>query len=106
MRLHGAGGDGGVECFADLSDGNRVGWQAKYVSAVVSLLNQVTASLTTALKIHPTLTQYVVCFPFNLTGPTGRRGLSGQEKFDNWKQDQKQKAKTSRLGLHSSSETC
>jgi len=31
VRLHGAGGDGGVECFLDLSDGSRVGWQAKYV---------------------------------------------------------------------------
>lgn len=30
-RLRGAGGDGGVECFADLPDGSRIGWQAKYV---------------------------------------------------------------------------
>ena len=94
MRLHGAGGDGGVECFADLSDGNRVGWQAKYVFAINSLLSQVTESLTTALEIHPTLTQYIVCFPFDLTGPTGRRGLSGQEKFDNWRERQEQKAVT------------
>ncbi len=91
MRLHGAGGDGGVECFADLPDGNRVGWQAKYVFDVGSLLKQATGSLTTALKIHPTLTRYVVCFPFDLTGPTGRRGLSGYEKFDNWQKKQVQK---------------
>ena len=74
-RLHGAGGDGGVECFTDLPNGNRVGWQAKYVFKIDSLLRQTTDSLTTALKIHPTLTQYVVCFPFDLTGPTGRSGL-------------------------------
>ena len=91
-RLHGAGGDGGVECFADLPNGNRVGWQAKYVFNINSLLKQTTDSLTTALKIHPTLTQYVVCFPFDLTGPTGRRGLSSQEKFDNWRKRQEQKA--------------
>ena len=92
MRLHGAGGDGGVECFADLPDGNRMGWQAKYVFDINPFLNQITESLATALKIHPTLTQYVVCFPFNLTGPTARPGLSGQEKFDNWRKRQEQKA--------------
>ena len=91
MRFHGAGGDGGVECFADLPDGNRVGWQAKYVFDIGSLLKQATESLSTALKIHPTLTRYVVCFPFDLTGPTERQGLSGQEKFDNWREEQKQK---------------
>ncbi len=92
MRLHGAGGDGGVECFADHPDGNREGWQAKYVFDIGSLLKQATASLATALKIHPTLTRYVVCFPFDLTGPTGRQGLSGQEKFDNWRKEEEQKA--------------
>ncbi|MEW5804276.1 MAG: hypothetical protein AB1847_19445 [bacterium] len=92
IRLHGAGGDGGVECFADLPNGSRVGWQAKYVFDIGSLLTQVTKSLTTALNIHPTLTQYIVCFPFDLTGPTGRRGLSGQQKFDNWKKKSQQKA--------------
>ena len=91
-RLHGAGGDGGVECFADLPNGNRMGWQAKYVFDINSLLRQATGSLTTALKIHPTLTQYVICFPFDLTGPTGRGGLSGHEKFDNWQKEQVQKA--------------
>jgi len=84
MRLHGAGGDGGVECFADLPDGTRVGWQAKYVFDVDSLISQADSSLSTALKIHSTLTCYIVCFPFDLTGPTGRRGRSGQEKFEDW----------------------
>ena len=92
VRLHGAGGDGGVECFADRPDGNREGWQAKYVFDRGSLLKQATGSLATALKIHPTLTRYVVCFPFDLTGPTGRRGLSGQEKFNNWRRSEEQKA--------------
>ena len=91
-RLHGAGGDGGVECFADLPDGGRVGWQAKYLFDITPLITQTTQSLTTALRIHPTLTRYVVCFPFNVTGPTGRRGRSGQEKFNEWRKDQEDKA--------------
>ena len=92
VRLHGAGGDGGVECFADRPDGTRVGWQAKYVFDVDSLIRQLDASLTTALKIHPTLTHYIACFPFDLTGPTGRRGRSGLEKLEEWRKKREREA--------------
>lgn len=91
-RLHGAGGDGGVECFADLPDGSRVGWQAKYVFEIGPLLTQATESLTTALKIHSTLTRYVVCFPFDLTGPTVQHGRSSQEKLDEWRTNREKEA--------------
>ena len=91
-RLHGAGGDGGVECFTEVSNGNREGWQAKYVFDIDSLLNQANGSLTTALKIHPKLTRYTICFPFDLTGPTGRSGRSGHEKFNDWKEGQEKTA--------------
>ena len=86
-RLDGSGGDGGVECFADFPDGTRTGWQAKYVFNINSLLTQVEKSLNTALEIHSGLTRYVICFPFNLTGETKRRGLSGVEKLNNWRQE-------------------
>ena len=98
-RIHGAGGDGGVECYADLPDCTRIGWQAKYVSTIDSLIKQTDKSLSTALKIHPTLTTYIVCFPFDLTGPTGRRGLSGHEKFDEWREKRRQEAETDGLQL-------
>ena len=91
-RLYGAGGDGGVECFIDLPDGSRIGWQAKYLFDIGSLFTQTTESLTTALTIHPTLNRFIVCFPFDLTGPTGRHGLSGQEKFDKWRTNQERNA--------------
>src|SRR5215210_6657069 len=91
-RLHGSGGDGGVECFLDLPDGSRVGWQAKYVFDIDSLLTQTTKSLNTALRIHPGLTRYIICFPFDLTGRTGRRGRSGVEKFEAWREEQVGKA--------------
>jgi len=87
-RLHGAGGDGGVECFVDLPDGSRTGWQAKYVFSVGPLLTQATNSLTTALQIHPDLNRYVLCFPFDLTGPTNRPGQSGVEKLEEWRTKQ------------------
>ncbi len=98
-RLHGAGGDGGIECFADLRDGSRIGWQAKYVFDVDSLLKQATQSLQTALSIHPTLTRYVLCFPFDMTGPTGRRGKSGTEKFERWRKEQISNAPTPNLTI-------
>ena len=84
QRLRGAGGDGGIECFVDTSEG-RQGWQAKYVFDLDSLITQANTSLNTAMKVHPTLTRFVLCFPFDLTGPTGRRGRSGVEKMNTWK---------------------
>jgi len=92
VRLHGAGGDGGVECFADLPDGTRVGWQAKYVFDINSLIRQVDISLNTALEVHETLARYIVCFPFDLTGPTRRKGRSGYEKFEEWRRRREKEA--------------
>ncbi len=92
-RLRGAGGDGGVECVADIPDRGRVGWQAKYVFNIENLLRQADKSLATALRVHPTLTKYVLCFPFDPTGPTERRGLSEWEKLNKWR-----KEKTSTAG--------
>ena len=93
VRLHGAGGDGGVECFAETSNSDRIGWQAKYVFDIESLLKQVAQSFKTALDVHPTLNRYVVCFPFDLTGSTRRRGLSSSEKFDEWRRASQEKAR-------------
>lgn len=88
VRLAGAGGDGGLECYVDLPDDSRMGWQAKYVFDVNSLITQATESLTTAFRIHPSLKHYIICFPFDLSGPTARRGKSGVEKLEAWRQEQ------------------
>ena len=99
VRLRGAGGDGGVECYADTSDGSRIGWQAKYVFDIDNLLTQLTASLETALAVHASLTRYVVCFPFNPTGPTGRKSKSGIEKFNVWRKKQEASARKAKRQL-------
>ncbi len=99
VRLHGAGGDGGVECFADLPGGGKTAWQAKYVFKIDRLLTQATNSLTTALQVHSDLTRYVLCFPFDLTGPTRRRGRSGVEKFKNWREQQIDRAQGRELKI-------
>jgi hypothetical protein len=83
-RYRGDGGDGGVECRIIDSSGSSTGWQTKYVFEIDGLLRQANQSLRTALSIHPDLTCYVVCFPFDLTGKTARKGRSQTEKFDEW----------------------
>lgn len=97
-RYWGAGGDGGVECLATFPDGSEFGWQAKYVFEIENLIKQAEVSLQTALSVHPRLTKYYVCFPFDLTGPTnrrtkkGERAKSGSDKFDDWSTDAVAKA--------------
>ncbi len=99
VRLHGAGGDGGMECFADLPGGGKIAWQAKYVFKIDRLLSQATNSLATALQVHSDLTRYVLCFPFDLTGPTTRSGRSGVEKFKNWREQQIDRAQGRELEI-------
>ncbi len=83
-RYRGAGGDGGVECKVIDAHGSSAGWQTKYLFDIDGLLRQAKQSLETALLVHADLTRYVVCFPFDLTGKTARKGKSQTEKFDEW----------------------
>lgn len=84
----GDGGDGGVEAFYRLPSGELVGIQAKYFFGLdANKLAQIEDSLETALENHPTLNEYWVYVPFNLTGrvAAGRRGKSESERFEEWK---------------------
>lgn len=89
-RYNGDGGDGGVECVVRVEEKVIKGWQAKFVNNVDDLITQASSSLATAVKIHSTLKKYVVCFPFDLTGTTGRltkRGtpaMSSNDKIKAW----------------------
>lgn len=66
------------------ANGSATGWQTKYVFEIDGLLKQAQLSLETAISVHADLTRYVVCFPFDLTGKTARKGKSQTEKFDEW----------------------
>ena len=86
----GSCGDGGVECLLEMKNGDKIGWQAKYVFTPDSLVKQAAQSLKTALKVHPTLRKYYVCFPFIPTGkvaksPKQPNRKSGWEKLESWK---------------------
>ncbi|MGV3615259.1 MAG: hypothetical protein ACO1SV_07985 [Fimbriimonas sp.] len=99
VRLRGTGGDGGVECYWRLASGREWGWQAKYIFDLGEALQALSKSLETAIRVHPELERYYVCLPFDLTGPTGRRGKSQLERFDEWREREVEKARRSGCDL-------
>ena len=95
----GRGGDGGIECFVRLTNGDERGWQAKYVfDWDASLEAQLDKSMEAALAKHPRLTELIVCIPFDL--PDGRpnqgksrtQKKSARQKWEAWKAGWEQKA--------------
>jgi hypothetical protein len=84
VSLHGAGGDGGVECYWTLPDDSEHGWQTKFWTTpaqVTAGKAQLDQSAETALDQHPNLTKYTIAIPTDPTGPTGGRGQSLVEKI-------------------------
>ena len=90
-RIRGDGGDGGVECYWQIPAGAEWGWQVKFIWELDK--SQLDASVTTALRVHPNLTRYFICLPFDPTGPTnrsllpkkpGRPSQSDTEKITAW----------------------
>jgi len=100
IRYRGAGGDGGVECIWRLPNGDEWGWQAKYMFNLSRAKAALDDSITTAIDIHPRLTKYTICLPFILTGPTGRKGTSQQERFEDYKTAWIRQAKSKGLDLN------
>lgn len=88
VSLRGDGGDGGVEAYFRTPSGAVLGIQAKYFFQLgPAELGQMDGSLQTALDNHPTLSEYWVYIPFDLTGrvAAGKRGTSQAERFEEWK---------------------
>ena len=64
--VEGSGGDGGVEAYRKRPDGTKIGVQAKYFDKLGSdQWPQITKSVKSALKNHPTLVSYTVAVPLN-----------------------------------------
>jgi hypothetical protein len=79
-RIHGAGGDGGVEALHVLPNGDKIGYQAKYhVHADDIAWKKIDESVVTALDLHATLVRYVVALPCEFTG---RRRIARQQITD------------------------
>lgn len=92
-RLHGAGGDGGVEAVW-LEEGSKNGLQAKWFLKTSDIgWPQIEKSFKTAIKIHPDLSDYHIYLACDLTGPTGRktkRGMPAQNGIQLWDEFEKQ----------------
>lgn len=98
ISLRGDGGDGGVEAYYRHPDGLVAGVQAKYFFQLGDAeLRQIGDSLATAMKNHPSLTDYWIYIPFDLTGrvAAGTRGKSQAERFEEWKNKVEAGAKAS-----------
>lgn len=75
--------DGGVECYAVLSDGSEWGWQAKYFSTLGdSQWPQLDKSVETALDKHPRLVRYIVCIPLDRPDPRIDGRQSAKDRWD------------------------
>ncbi len=99
-RIEGAGGDGGIEAYWSLSDGNEVGYQAKYYtkSGDIDWAN-IDDSVRRALETHPGLSKYVVALPCDLTDKTGKQN-GGNTGWERWHSRKEKWAKLIAPGKH------
>lgn len=83
-RIEGAGGDGGLEAYWLLSDGAKIGYQAKYFLHSRDIdWAQIDESVEQAIATHPTLKGYVVALPCDLTDRRGALGR-GRTGWESW----------------------
>lgn len=70
IENRGKGADGGVEILVRLENGTCLGWQSKYFINGIrsSQIQQIRKSLFTAVERYPTLSEYFVVIPKNLSG--------------------------------------
>lgn len=83
--VNGSGGDGGVESYAVLKDGNMIGLQAKWFPNAMqsSQINQIKNSVETALNNRPEIIKYIVCIPRNLSSLTGKGENCEEKRWEN-----------------------
>ena len=86
--VNGAGGDGGVEAYAALKNGEEIGVQAKWFPdrITASQFNQIRDSILTALKVHKNLKKYIVCVPRDLSNvKLGKNGnIVKDTEYSKW----------------------
>lgn len=83
--VNGAGGDGGVEAYALISATEVIGMQAKWFPNTMQdkQFGQIRESIETALRIRPSITEYVVCVPRNLANRRKKvRENTEQQRWD------------------------
>jgi len=99
-RVEGAGGDGGVEAYWLLTNGSKIGYQAKFFTRTGSIdWAQIDESVEQAINTHPTLIKYVVALACDLTDKAGVKG-KGATGWEHWQtRVAKWNARRAELGL-------
>ena len=86
--VNGDGGDGGVEAYCVLEDGNVVGVQSKWFPMKIedSQIRQIESSIQTAKKVRPQISTYVVCVPRDLGSKQIVKGggIAQNTEADRW----------------------
>lgn len=87
-RKAGEGGDGGVESYYELANGDQWGWQAKYFrdkkgfqlrKAQWKLIDR---SVSSVLKKQPRLVRYTICLPTDLSNAHKEKELSQRDHWN------------------------
>lgn len=86
--VNGSGGDGGVESYAVLKNGDIVAFQAKFFLSSIdsSKISQIRNSINTAFKIRSQIKRYIVCIPRDLASLTGKGDNTEEKKWNDLKE--------------------
>jgi len=86
--VNGAGGDGGVEAYTQLKDGQVIGLQAKWFREPLesSQIEQIRKSLKTASDNRSGLSRYIITIPRDLSDPktTKRQTKTERDRWDDF----------------------
>ncbi len=88
--VNGAGGDGGVESYGVLANGNIIGVQSKWFPEKIEdgQIRQISNSFKTAIKVRPNITKYIVCIPRDLGSKKMVKGgvVARNTEYERWEQ--------------------
>lgn len=88
--VNGDGGDGGVEAYGILMNGDVVAVQSKWFPEKIerSQINQIKNSFQTAMKVRPNIKRYVVCIPRSLGSKKIVKGgdIANNTELERWEQ--------------------
>ena len=83
--------DGGIECYWELNNGDKIGWQAKYFLNDINWGN-IKTSLETSLEKHEKIVKFIIALPKELT-------LDQSETYKNKVEEWEEKYAPLKIGL-------
>lgn len=88
--INGAGGDGGIEAYGELTSGDNIAVQSKWFRNVIknSEINQIRNSVTTAKELRPQIKKYIICIPHDISSLKYGKGVKsdGKKPIDNFEE--------------------